>query len=131
MEFPNCREDFKFRHILYPAIVYPTQINIPQMKRTRYETKNHNSRFAYKTSKLKMSRITVKVPVIASNTHMFCSRGAPRDVVVVSSSMRSKTLKAERLKAWEKQSISSDAVNISVDKSCNTIGSSKGGPDRS
>lgn len=122
VEFPSRLEDFKFRHILCPAIVYPTQTNIPQMKIARNETKYHSSLAAYRTSKLNVSMAAVKTAVIASNTQMFCSRGAASDVFVVSSRMRSKMLNADRFKAIEKQSMSSDAMNVPIEISFNAIG---------
>ena len=122
VEWPSRREDFKFRHILYPATVYPTQINIPQMKRARYETKYQNSLSAYKTSKLNVSMIVDKTSVIESNTQMFWSDGVTSEVFVVSSSTSSKMLNADRLKAIEKQSTSSDAVKVPIDASFNEIG---------
>ena len=122
VEFPSLREDFKFCHILYPARECPTHINIPQIRRTIYEIKYQNFRSAYKTSKLNVSVTAVKIAVIASNTQMFCSRGAAIDVLVVSSRIRSKMLNADRFKAIENQSMSSDAVNVPIDTSCNSIG---------
>jgi len=122
VEFASLREDFKFCHILYPARVYPTHIKIPQIRRTIYEIKYQNFLSAYKTSKLNVSVTAVKIAVIASNTQMFCSRGAANDVLVVSSRIRSKMLNADRFKAIEKQSMSSDAVNVPTDTSCNSIG---------
>ena len=115
VEFPRLREDFKFCHILYPARECPTHINIPQIRTTIYEIKYQNFLSAYKTT-------AVKIAVIASNTQMFCSRGAANDVLVVSSRIRSKMLNADRFKAIEKQSMSSDAVNVPIDTSCNSIG---------
>ena len=61
---------------------------------TRYvcETKYQNLLFEYEPSKFSVSITTVKTAVIASNTQVLCSRGAANEVLVVSSTIRSKIL---------------------------------------
>lgn len=71
IECPSCRDDCKFLHILQPAIVYPAQISVPQMKIATYEAKYQNAQSEYKTSRLNVSVSEDTEAVMPSNTQMF------------------------------------------------------------
>ena len=68
------------------------RVIFPQMTRYVCETKYQNLLFEYEHSKFSVSITTVKTAVIASNTQVLYSRGAANEVLVVSSTFRSKIL---------------------------------------